>query len=67
MELKRNIFYIFEITRFLFNEFYNGHSDNFTDEELNKIFIKMMELKEKTEELHQSYYEETFKNGDLPF
>lgn len=66
MELKRNIFYIFEITRILFNEFYNGHDDNFTDEELNKIFLKIMELKEKTEELYQSYYEEIFKDG-LPF
>ena len=66
MELKRNIFYIFEITRILFNNYYNGHGDNFTDEELNEILNKIIELEEQLKELKQAHYEETFKNG-LPF
>ena len=66
MELKRNIFYIFETTRILFNNYYNGHDNNFTDEELNDILNKITELEEQLKELKQAHYEETFKNG-LPF
>lgn len=66
MELKRTIFYIFETTRQLFNDYYNGHDYNFTDEELNDIFDKITELEEQLKELKQAHYEETFKNG-LPF
>ena len=66
MELKRTIFYIFEITRQLFNNYYNGHDDNFTKEELNDIFNKITELEEQLNELKQAHYDETFKNG-LPF
>lgn len=66
MELKRNIFYIFETTRQLFNNYYNGHDYNFTDEELNEILDKITELEEQLKELKQAHYEETFKNG-LPF
>ena len=66
MELKRTIFYIFETTRQLFNNYYNGHENNFTDEELNKIFLKIAELEEQLKELKQAHYDETFKNG-LPF
>ena len=62
MELKRNIFYIFETTRQLFNSYYNGHDDNFTDEELNDIFNKIIELEEQLKELKQAYYDETIKN-----
>ena len=63
MELKRNIFYIFETTRQLFNSYYNGHDDNFTDEELNDIFNKIIELEEQLKELKQAHHEENFKNG----
>ena len=66
MELKRAIFSIFETTRQLFNNYYNGHENNFTDEELNKIFLKITELEEQLKELKQAHYEETFKDG-LPF
>ena len=66
MELKRTIFNIFETTRQLFNNYYNGHDDNFTDEELNEIFNKITELEEQLNELKQAHYDETFKNG-LPF
>ena len=66
MELKRNIFNIFGITSQLFNNYYNGHDDNFTDEELNEILGKITELDEQLKELKQAHYDETFKNG-LPF
>lgn len=66
MELKRAIFYIFEITRQLFNNYYNGHEKNFTDEELTDIFNKIVEIEEQLKELKQTHYEETFKDG-LPF
>ena len=66
MELKRTIFNIFETTRQLFNNYYNGHDDNFTKEELNDIFNKITELEEQLNELKQAHYDETFKNG-LPF
>ena len=66
MELKRIIFDIFETTRELFNNYYNGHDDNFTKEELNDIFNKITELEEQLNELKQAHYDETFKNG-LPF
>lgn len=66
MELKRTIFYIFETTRQLFNNYYNGHDNNFTDEELNEILDKITELEEQLKELKQAHYDETFKNG-LPF
>lgn len=66
MELKRTIFYIFEITRQLFNNYYNGHDNNFTDEELNDIFNKIIELEEQLKELKQAHYDENFKDG-LPF
>ena len=65
MELKRTIFYIFETTRQLFNNYYNGHDDNFTDEELNEIFNKITELEEQLKELKQAHDDETFKNGLL--
>lgn len=63
MELKRTIFYIFETTRQLFNEYYNGHNDKFTDEEINEISNKITELEEQLKELKQAHYDETFKNG----
>ena len=66
MELKRTIFNIFETTRQLFNNYYNGHDDNFTDEELNELLNKITELEEQLNELKQAHYEENFKNG-LPF
>lgn len=66
MELKKDIFDIFETTRQLFNNYYNGHDDNFTDEELNDIFNKIIELEKQLKELKQAHYEETFKDG-LPF
>lgn len=66
MELKRTIFYIFETTRQLFNNYYNGHGNNFTDEELNEILNKITELEEQLKELKEAHYDETFKNG-LPF
>ena len=66
MELKRTIFNTFETTRQLFNNYYNGHDDNFTDEELNDILNKITELEEQLKELKQAHYEENFKNG-LPF
>lgn len=62
MELKRTIFYIFETTRQLFNNYYNGHDDNFTDEELNEISKKITELEEQLKELKQAHYDETVKN-----
>lgn len=61
------MFYIFETTRQLFNNYYNGHGNNFTDEELNEILNKTAELEEQLKELKQAHYTETFKNGDLPF
>lgn len=66
MELKRTIFNIFEATRQLFNNYYNGHDDNFTDEEPNEILNKITELEKQLKELKQAYYDESFKNG-LPF
>ena len=62
MELKRAIFYIFETTRQLFNNYYNGHDDNFTDEEINEISNKITELEKQLKELKQAYYDETVKN-----
>ena len=62
MELKRTIFYIFETTRQLFNEYYNGHDDNFTNEELNELLDKITELEEQLKELKQAHYDETVKN-----
>ena len=62
MELKRTIFNIFETIRQLFNNYYNGHDDNFTDEELNEILDKITELEEQLKELKQAYYDETVKN-----
>lgn len=66
MELKRTIFNIFETTRQLFNNYYNGHDDNFTNKELNEISNKITELEKQLKELKQAHYDETFKNG-LPF
>lgn len=66
MELKRTIFYIFETTRQLFNNYYNGHTDNFTDEELNEISNKIAELEKQLKELKDTHYNESFKN-ELPF
>lgn len=66
MELTRTIFYMFETTRQLFNNYYNGHDDNFTDKELNEILDKITELEEQLNDLKQAHYDETFKNG-LPF
>ena len=66
MELKRAIFNIFETTRQLFNDCYNGHDDNFTNKELNEISNKITELEEQLKELKQAHYDENFKNG-LPF
>ena len=66
MELKRAIFNIFETTRQLFNNYYNGHDDNFTNKELNEISNKITELEKQLKELKQAHYDETFKNG-LPF
>ena len=66
MELKRTVFYMFETTRELFNNYYNGHDDNFTNEELNEISNKITELEEQLKELKQAHHEENFKNG-LPF
>lgn len=66
MELKRTLFHIFETTRQLFNDYYNGHGNNFTDKELNEILNKITELEEQLKELKQAHYDETFKNG-LPF
>ena len=63
MELKRTIFYIFETTRQLFNNYYNGHDDNFTDEEINEISNKITELEKQLKELKQAHDDETFKNG----
>ena len=62
MELKRTIFYIFETTRKLFNNYYNEHDGNFTDKELNEILDKITELEEQLKELKQAYYDETVKN-----
>ena len=58
MELKRTIFNIFETTRQLFNEYYNGHDYNFTDKELNDILDKITELEEQLKELKQAHNEE---------
>lgn len=66
MELKRTIFNIFETTRQLFNNYYNGHDDNFTNKELNEISNKITELEKQLKELKQAHYDETFKNG-IPF
>lgn len=66
MELKRTIFNIFEITRKLFNSYYNGHDDNFTDKELNEILDNITELEEQLKELKKAHYEENFKN-EPPF
>lgn len=63
MELKRTIFNIFETTRQLFNNYYNGHDDHFTNEELNKISNKITELEKQLKELKQAHYDESFKNG----
>ena len=63
MELKRAIFYIFETTRQLFNNYYNGHDDNFTNKELNEISNKITELEKQLKELKQAHDDETFKNG----
>ena len=67
MELKRTIFDIFETTRQLFNDYYNGHGNNFTSKELNDILNKIIELEKQLKELKQAHYEETFKDGYLPF
>lgn len=66
MELKRTMFNIFETTRQLFNNYYNGHDDNFTNKELNEMSNKITELEKQLKELKQAHYDETFKNG-LPF
>lgn len=66
MELKRNIFYIFDITRILFNDYYNGHGDRFSADELKDIESKIGELEEQLKELKEAYYDETFRDG-LPF
>lgn len=66
MEPKRTIFNIFETTRQLFNNYYNGHDDNFTNKELNEISNRITELEKQLKELKQAHYDETFKNG-LPF
>lgn len=62
MELKRTIFNIFETTRELFNNYYNGHDDNFTDEEINEISNKITELEKQLKELKQAHCDETIKN-----
>ena len=58
MELKRTIFYIFETTRQLFNNYYNGHDDNFTKEELNELLDTITELEEQLKDLKQAHNEE---------
>ena len=61
MELKRTIFYIFETTRILFNDYYNGHGNKFGADELKDIESKLEELEEQLNELKQAYYDETMK------
>ena len=64
MELKRTIFNIFETTRQLFNNYCNGHDDNFTDKELNDILDKITELEEQLKELKQAHNEEFLESEE---
>lgn len=61
MELKRTIFYIFETTRILFNDYYNGHGNKFSADELKDIESKIEELEKQLNELKEAYYDETIK------
>lgn len=35
--VKQEIFNMFDLTRVLFNDYYNGHNDSYTDIEIDKI------------------------------
>ena len=59
MELKRTIFYIFETTRILFNDYYNGHGDKFSADELKDIESKIEELEKQLNELKEAHCDET--------
>ena len=61
MELKRAIFYIFDTTRILFNDYYNGHGDRFSADELKDIKSKIEELEKQLNELKEVYHDETIK------
>lgn len=61
MELKRAIFYIFDTTRILFNDYYNGRGDRFSADELKDIKSKIEELEKQLNELKEAYYDETIK------
>lgn len=37
MNIKREMFYVYEFARILFNDYYNGHDEEFTKEELDDI------------------------------
>lgn len=41
--VKQNIFTIFDTTRVLFNNFYNGHFDNYSDIEI-KAIVNMLKV-----------------------
>lgn len=43
LEIKRNIFDLFENARTLFNEYYNGFNHNYTDED-KKIISALISL-----------------------
>lgn len=51
MYLKQVIFHIFEIARMLFNNYYNGHDGNFTEEEKEKILFLVNELETLIKEI----------------
>lgn len=63
-EIKRNIFYLFDIYRILFNKYYNGHDENFTAEEIEKIKEELQKAEELKKELN---YIIEFYDGNIPF
>ena len=42
-EIKRNIFAIFENSRLLFNDYYNGFNHNYTNED-KKVILSLLNL-----------------------
>lgn len=53
MEIKRNIFTLFEYTRELWNDYYNGHDNEFTIEELARIMELITGIKQAAEEIKE--------------
>lgn len=64
MNIKREMFYVYEFGRILFNDYYNGHDEEFTKDELDDI-KHLLEMVEKyVEKTREEIEDLEWKLGD---